>query len=300
MKKINALMGKLSDQHNSLQIIGRLLIFLCIFMLLFTAGGTEAADFRTITGANLPTITVSNAKEFLEALGSNRIIDMDYTGDYNLSEWEFSDDLKLAEGVRWSGVFDGAELVLSGIKNLTIKGGGPDGANSQITVNPRYAYVMKFENCSDIVIDGPMVGHSEDGDCEGGVFSFTDSSRITIQYTEMYGSGTEGLTLSNVSDMKVKSSNIYNCTYHIMTVNGGENIAFEDNMFMFNQEFTLVNVSRTKNMSFSNCYFNDNQGEMFDVQNTTISVSNSSFNRNKTDSPIQGNSNVKFTDCEFN
>ena len=115
MRKINAFMRKLSDRHNSLQLIGRLFIFLCIFMLLFTVDGTEAADLRTIT--------VSNAREFLEALGSNRIIEMDYTGDYNLSEWEFSDDLKLAEGVRWSGVFDGAELVLSGIKNLTINGG---------------------------------------------------------------------------------------------------------------------------------------------------------------------------------
>ena len=267
-------------------------LFLCVFMLLFAVYGAEAADLQTIT--------VSNAREFLEALGSNRIIEMDYTGDYNLSEWEFSDDLKLAEGVRWSGVFDGAELVLSGIENLTISGEGPEGANSHIIVNPRYAFVMKFENCSDIVIEGPMVGHSEGGSCEGGVFSFTDSSRITISYTEMYGCGTEGLTLSNVSGMKVTHSNIYNCTYYIMTVTGGKNIAFEDCMFMHNQEFTLVNVSGTKNMSFSDCYFNDNQGKMFDVQNTTISVSNSSFNRNKTDSPIHGSNNVKFTDCEFN
>ena len=250
--------------------------------------------------AAVQTIVVSNAREFLEALGSDRIIDMDYTGDYNLSEWEFSDDLKLPEGVRWSGVFDGAELILSGIRNLKIEGGGPDGANSRITVNPRYAFVMKFEYCSDIVINGPSVGHTVGGSCEGGVFGFTDSSRITINYTNMYGCGTEGLTLSNVSDMKVADSVISSCTYYIMTANGGENIAFEDCMFVSNQEFTLVNVTGTRNMSFTNCAFNDNRGEMFDVKDTTVSVSDSSFNRNNTDSPIQGSRNVEFVNCKFN
>ena len=245
------------------------------------------------------TIVVSNAKEFIEALGSNRIIDMDYSGDYNLSKWEFSDDLELPEGVRWSPVFDGAELVISGINNLTINGGGPDGANSRIIVDPRYAFVMKFEYCSDIVIDGPTAMHSVGGSCEGGVFGFSDSSRITISYTEMYGSGTEGLTLSNVSDMKVKDSVISNCTYYIMTITGGENIAFENCIFAHNQEFTLVNVSGTKNASFTNCAFNNNRGEMFDVKDTTITVSNSSFSRNNTDSPIQHSRNVEFINCEF-
>ena len=251
--------------------------------------------------AGVQTINVTDAREFIEALGSNRIIDMDYSGDYNLSRWEFSDDLKLQEGVRWSGVFDGGELVLSGIENLTILGGGPDGANSHIIVDPRYAFVLKFENCRDIVIDGPWARHSEGGSCEGGVFGFTDSSRITIRYTEMYGCGTEGLMLSNVSGMKIENSVISQCTYYIMSAMGGENISFEDCMFTSNEEFTLVNVTGTRNLSFENCWFNDNRGrQMFDVNGTTITVSNSSFNRNITNSPIRGSANVEFINCEFN
>ena len=85
-----------------------------------------------------------------------------------------------------------------------------------------------------------------------------------------------------------------------MTVAGGENIAFEDCMFMDNKEFTLVNVSGTRNMSFTSCYFNDNQGQMFEVDGTTVSVTDSSFNRNKAGSAIQDSVNVKFVNCEFN
>ena len=262
-----------------------------VILAVLLAGCTMAA------GAEVQTIAVSNALEFLKALGSDRIIEMDYTGDYNLSG--LHNAAQLAEGVSWSSVYDGTELVLSGIKNLTIRGGGEEGAKAHIIVDPRYAFVMKFENCSDIVLDEIKAGHSEGGYCEGGVFSFADSSRITLNWVTMYGCGTEGLALSNVSGMKVTDSSIYDCTYYIMSVSEGENIAFNDCMFMDNKQFTLVNVTGTKNMTFTKCAFNDNQGQMFDVRDTTISVSNSSFNRNDTDYPIQDSSNVKFAGCRF-
>jgi len=280
----------------------RFVLAASLVVLFFGVFGVSCALGVTPAGA---TFEVSNAREFLEALGSDRIIEMDYTGNYNLSEWDpylvsKSNMPKLARGVSWTEAFEGGELVLSGINNLTIRCEGAEGVKAEIVIDPRYSFVMKFENCSNIVMEGVSAGHSEGGYCEGGVFSFMDSSRITINNTRMYGCGTEGLALTNVSGMKVTDSGIYDCTYYIMTVTGGENIVFEDCMFMDNKEFTLVNVSGTGKMSFTNCYFNDNHGQMFNVEGTTISVSNSSFNRNVTDSPIRGSKNVKFTDCEFN
>jgi len=260
--------------------------------------GAAAGVTKTRT-ANANTIKVSNAKEFVEALGSNRAIEMDCYGDYNLSEISHN-GLKLQEGIWWSSVFDGIELVVSEIENLTISGNGPEGARAEIIVNPRYAFVMKFEDCSNIVLEEISAGHSEGGECEGGVFSFTDSSQIAMNRVRMYGCGTEGLTLSNVSGMEVTDSGIYNCTDSIMTVTGGENISFEDCMFSDNGGYTLVNVSGTGNMSFMNCYFNDNRGQMFGVNNTTIFVLHSSFNRNNTDYPIDSSRNVKFTNSVFN
>jgi len=237
-------------------------------------------------------------------LGSDRIVEMNYSGDYNLSAWDpylvnRKDMPKLANGVSWSEEFEGSELVLRGIKNLTIRCRRAGDAKAMILIDPRCLFVMKFENCSDIVMERLSAGHSEGGSCEGGVFSFTDSSRITLTNVVMFGCGTEGLALSNVSGMKVKDSVIHSCTYHIMTASGGENIAFEDCTFMNNREYTLVNVYGTRNMSFSKCRFNENWGQMFEVEDTTVSVSNSSFKGNKTGSPIRDSKNVKFTNCKF-
>ncbi|MCL2156210.1 MAG: right-handed parallel beta-helix repeat-containing protein, partial [Leptospirales bacterium] len=137
------------------------------------------------------------------------------------------------------------------------------------------------------------------GYCQGGVFGFTDSSRITIISTNMYGSGTMGLELSNVSDMKVSLSRIYECTYGIMDVRAGKNILFASCKFRDNQEFTMINVSGTKNISFTNCEFTNNRGNMFYVYDTTVSVLNSTFKDNSTETPIKYSNNVSFKNCVF-
>jgi hypothetical protein len=282
-----------------------------VFLLVIAASTTGILVNEARGAAKIKTIKVSTSREFLEALGSDRITEMK-SGKYNLSEWDpiFNNQPeqaprypnlknkvkpKLVKGIFWSDdPFDGGELVLTGIKNLTINGN-----TAEIIVDPRYAFVLKFVKCSNIIIKGLTAGHSEGGYCMGGVFGFTDSSKITITGTNMYGCGTEGLVLSNVSDMKVASSQIYQCTYDIMTVIDGKNITFEDCEFHDNQEFNLVNVSGTKKISFANCKFTNNNGEMFSVSGTTVLVSKSTFKGNNTGGSIKNSKNVSFTDCEF-
>jgi hypothetical protein len=283
-----------------------------------TATGAAATPAESTKTETIKTIKVSNAREFLEALGSDRIIEM-AAGDYNLSIWDpiFNNqpeqaphypnlkadgEPKLESGVSWSDdPFDGGELVLNGIRNLTIKGwtGQSDG-KTLIIVDPRYAFVLKFVNSSNITIENLTAGHSEGGYCQGGVFGFEDSSQINITGSNMYGCGTEGLVLSNTRDMKVTGSRIYECTYSIMTVTGGQNIAFEKCVFSDNQEFSLVNVEKTGKMSFTNCEFTDNRGSsMFFINDTTVSVVNSTFSGNITGEPIEYSGNVEFENCTF-
>ena len=284
--------------------------FLIIISALVIGIPVNEADGKT----KIKTIKVSNSREFIEALGSDRIIELK-PGKYNLSEWDpiynnqpeqaprYSNlknkgNPKLQKGVSWSDEpFDGGELVLSGIKNLTIRGDAKK--KSEIIVDPRYAFVLKFNECDNIVIERLTAGHSEGGYCQGGVFDFTDSSKITITNVNMYGCGTYGLELSNVSDMKVTSSKIYECTYGIMNINGGVNIRFEKCTFIDNQEFTMIDVAGTVNASFINCEFINNSGQMFSVKHTTVSVSNSTFRGNRTDSPIDASNNVSFDKCKF-
>lgn len=270
--------------------------------------------------AETRTIMVSNSREFLEALGSNRVIEMK-PGTYNLSEMdeylnyafkrenqaprypnlEKDGAVKLAKGIIWSNEpFDGSELVIKGIQNLTIRGLTTGEGAAEIVVDPRYAFVLKFVQCTDITIENLTAGHTTSGNCEGGVFSFTDSSRITINGTNMYGSGTEGLLLKNVSDMTVTGSQIFECTYYIMTITDSRNITFDDCVFRENKQYSMVNVlGENDTITFTCCRFTANYGEMFVVDDLSrVTVANSSFFGNS-DSRIPESRNVAFTDCEF-
>jgi len=259
--------------------------------------------YEATANAEVQTIKVSNAREFLEALGSNRIIEME-SGKYNLSEWDpyltgRDDMLKLAEGVVWEKWYNGGYINMNEIRNLTIRGLGASISDTEILVDHAYAYSLSFENCNDIAIENLTTGHSESVyECGCGVLRFADSSRISITETGMYGCGTEGLYLDNVDHMKVTNSRIYECSRWITVVFNGGNIAFENCVFSDNAGG--VSVENSKNVSFSDCEFTDNWGvEMFEVEGTTVSVSNCTFSGSDGGKPVQSSNNVEFTGCVF-
>jgi hypothetical protein len=249
------------------------------------------------------TIQVSNVRQFLEALGSNRIIELN-PGKYRLSEGVITNSEGVpyapAEGVWWTSVDGG--LAFSGFTNLTIRT-AKSGKFPELIINDPYAYVLSFVDCNNIVIDGIKAGHSVKGYCEGGVFGFWNSSAITIKGAAMYGCGAEGLLLSNVENMTVINSSIYECTYQIMSIYGSRNISFENCTFHNNKEYDLVQVYDTRNLFFFDCTFKDNRGfNMFRVTEPKITVSRSVFSGNHTEpgNSIENNSpNVLFYDCTF-
>ena len=272
---------------------------------LMAPGGAPAEDVE---------ITVANAKEFLAALGSDRTIIM-AAGGFHLSGWDpeveypsqsITDDLgyldenkmiKLREGITWEGSFDGGELNLTGVRNLTII--GDEDGGTAITVDPRYAFVMKFVNSSNIVLKNLTAGHTEGGYCEGGVYGFDNCSDITISGNAMYGCGTMGLELNHVRGMTVEDSVIYECTYHIMDIRNSQDIIFNKSVFRDNMEFTMVNLDKVEGVSFHFCHFIDNTGQMFNVSNSKkVVVADTKFSSN-TDDNIPSSRGVTFQDCLF-
>ena len=59
-------------------------------------------------------------------------------------------------------VFDGNQLVVSNISNVTVVGD-----NSTLLVNPRYANVICFRECSNIKLIGLTLGHTPKGKLYG-------------------------------------------------------------------------------------------------------------------------------------
>ena len=247
-------------------------------------------------------INVGTAEEFIRALGSNRKIIMQ-TGVYNLSSIPQINNFD-TNNIFWEEAYDGKELVLYGLNNLAIEGSGE---NTQIVVEPRGSYVMRFLESSNISISNLKTGHTLGGDCLGGVFSFSDCNNIRIDGTLMYGCGTVGLDLNGVVDMVVTGSVIYDCTYHIMTIEGCENILFDNCIFADNKQFDLVNIRNTKNLTIQNSEFSNNnarigsgsQNTVFNVTSSdNIKVLSSEFTKNVAWT-FHNNDSIDFQNCQF-
>ncbi|MDY0276010.1 MAG: right-handed parallel beta-helix repeat-containing protein [Desulfomicrobium sp.] len=273
--------------------------------------------------ASVTTITVSTELEFLAALGSNRVIIL-APGQYNLSASApeqsleaivgkdyYNDDEDMAglykslqdKGITWKYVGDGYELCLTGITNLTIQG-PPDGP-ATLLVDPRYAFVLKFDDCHLITLKNFIAGHSEGGYCDGGVLGFANSSSIDISGCRLFGSGTVGLGLYDVSNINVASTTIFDCTYGIMQIWDSESITFKSCLFHNNKEYYGVEIRNAQNIIFDSCSFMNNQGPMFSdgseyfgASQNSIIVKNSIFNSN-TDTNIQNSPHVTFENCTF-
>ena len=227
-------------------------------------------------------IAVSTAEEFVAALGSNRRILLN-EGLYNLSE--VSPAYINSSNVSFIESYDGVELTLNGVHNLTIQGAGKN--KSELVITPRYAFVMKFEDCSNIAINNIKAGHTpERGYCAGGVFSFEDSMDIQIDNTDMYGCGTVGLHLALVANMKVTNSTVYDCTEGIVAAYNCAKIMFKDCVFKDNHAFTMVKVWMTHGFSIDSCEFSNNSAEyypdaVFSVEGSyNVAVTNTLFENN--------------------
>lgn len=225
--------------------------------------------------AEIAEITVGTAEELISALGSNRQILLK-EGVYNLTT---VDPGYVNSSVYSSERPDGPELFLDGVHNLTIQGIGDK--QSEIVVEPRYANVMNFRNCSNISIVNIKAGHTEDGLCSGGVFLFDNCAGIQIDGTHMYGCGTLGLILNKVTDAKVTGSTIYGCTSGIMDIQGSSDVLLKECVFRDNTASSLmIGVTHTSGLTFDSCSFlrNTNASSMFYLSGCeNISVKNTEF-----------------------
>ena len=260
----------------------------------------DGASNSVYIGESIPQdiveVTVSTAEELIAALGSNKKILLE-EGIYNLTTANPSNINNSL--VSFIEAYDGPELTLNGVHNLTIQGAGDK--QSEIIIEPRYAWVMNFKNCSNIYLSNLHVGHTEGGYCEGGVFAFESSSGIKIEDTLMYGCGTYGLSLSEVSDMSVVNSSIYECTYGIMMVHNSSDISFKSCEFRDNTGFIMVEVGGTSGFTIDSCSFRGNINDslyfpdpMFSIyQSDNVTIKNTLFEDNKAEKLIE-QEGVKF------
>ena len=200
------------------------------------------------TGATEPTqaqleIHVSTVDELIAAIGPN----VDIVLDAELYDLSTATGYGTSKGdyYYWLDEFDGPQLVIDGVDNLTIRSNDGSVTGHTIAAIPRYANVLTFQSCSYITLSGFTAGHTrEPGYCIGGVLRFQNSDHITVDKCGLYGCGILGVDAEYCTDIRVANCDIYECSQGGVQFWSSEGIVMENN--------TLRDLGGS-DMSFHDC-----------------------------------------------
>ena len=156
-------------------------------------------------------VTVSTMDELLAAIGPDRTIVLD--GElFDLSTASNYGSVG-GEYYFWNQSYDGPELVIKNVSGLSIRAKSNDPKVTTLAAIPRYANVLNFENCDDIVLIGFTAGHTkEPGSCSGGVLYFRNCNNVRTDGMRLYGCGILGIQASNCTTMSILRTEIYECS----------------------------------------------------------------------------------------
>ena len=172
----------------------------------------EPVEYVPVTTGDQTQVHVSTVDEFLNALAPDTeiILDAEF---YDLST-ATGYETKNGTYYRWEEVFDGVQLTIQNLSNLTIRAEGDDIKAHTVSARPRYAHVINFENCSNIMVDGFTAGHTfEPGSCVGGVIGFNNCEDVLVNNCGLYGCGVVGIWGANTKGVQVTNSDIYECSW---------------------------------------------------------------------------------------
>ena len=196
-------------------------------LLLSDKNGNSSDSFYSVEKSGIPmkTVSVSTSEELINAIAPNTNIVIK-SGFYNLSndianigEMQGETLNELNDHVKMRECYDGAELVITDLSYLSIRGETGKPNDTEIVVTPRYAAVINFEYCSNIDLSGITMGHTETGDCSGNVLNFSACQNINLNSVDLFGCGVYGIGAKNgTRDVYVNNTIIRDCSYGPMNI----------------------------------------------------------------------------------
>ena len=193
---------------------------------------------ETLTSAPAPTmkakavapgteVSVKTIDEFLSTIGPDRTIVLDGT-NFDLTKAKNYGG-EGTEYYSWGEVNDGSQLIITNVKNLTIKAKNSDPSKTTLETLPRYADVICFDRCENINVTGFTAGHTkEKGACMGDVLSMTNCKNIKVEKMRLYGCGDTGITAESCSGIDVVNTEIYECSSSAGLFRDTIRISFKD------------------------------------------------------------------------
>ena len=197
---------------------------LAVLLLLTAAAVSLPASAEEAAAPEIRTVEAATVDELLKAIAPNTTVTL--TGrSYNLTEAE-GYGVYGSKYYGWNEVYDdGWELEIDDVENLTIRAERP---GVEIVTRPRYACVLKFDNCRDLRLEGFTAGHTEGpGFCTGAVINLTGCRDVTVERCELYGCGTYGLELDRSRSVHAIHTVIRDCSYGALYANAGADILLD-------------------------------------------------------------------------
>lgn len=204
------------------------------------------------------TVTVSNAREFLEAIGSHKRIILS-EGEYNLSEVEEGAKSGFVSEADWG---DGIGYTVFGAKDLIIE--GEEGKNVTILIEPRYTYVLSFGYGEHIALKNLTMGHTKaPGYCTGGVVLWEGCEYVDMENLHLFGCGTYGVKTENCTYVNVKDTEIYECTYGLIEIMYSHEVAFDNCIFRDTGEYDMFYFEHCSDVKVSNSVIKNNKSGVY-------------------------------------
>ena len=196
----------------------------------------------------LKTVTVSTVDEFARALKDRTKIILK-PGAYDLTEL-VKEALKPNRAGDYGSVIEYKD-------NIWI--GAESDALTELYVTDVTLPVLSIEGSTNVQLKGLTLGHRvEPGTCSGSVLYVSGTSNIEAEGCHLYGSGSYGLEGYNSSNIYFKDTDIYECTYGIMSLYECHTMNMENCDFYDNHGFEMLDTVYSSSLHFSNCRFKNN------------------------------------------
>jgi uncharacterized protein YecT (DUF1311 family) len=203
------------------------------------------------------TVTVSNEVDLLNSMQNNRKIIVE-SGKYNFSTMDRSKvtNTRISENY--------GTLQVNGVSNLGIE--AAPGAKVEFLIDEPYDPVMSFNNGGNITVRGLTCGHNvEPGYCSGSVLYFESISGVTVDKCNLYGSGTYGIETMYTSNINVTDTDIYECTYGLVSMTNGSSATFKNCTMRDSSELSMIYISSVYDVLFEDCTFSGNRADAYDT-----------------------------------
>ena len=262
------------------------IVFVAVCLVTSPARKDAAAAGDTEPTSVSDAVSVHNVDELLAAIAPDTVIQLE-PGTYNLSGAKGYGLPSENPYYGWTEKYDGFELMLQNVKNLTIRGSGK--VNTTLECDPRSASVINLKNCENVTLEDFTAGHTlELGQCSSGVIYLQNCTGIDMNRLGIYGCGMIGLQAADSKDISLADSDVYDCSNCAAEIIACEDVTISGTrIYRIGSEeyggYTYFDIGSSQNVTVENCEISDSSlMYLAIVTGSTVQMKGNLFSNNRT------------------